>query len=223
MDTIKFGLFLKSLRGEKGLTQEELAEQLGVAGRTVSRWETGANLPDLDVLVMLADLFEVDVRELIDGERKTTADSSTDDGLKKAIEYSGARERILIRHVILTVVLGIASWIVSLIAALLFIDEVRGGAVVILFSLAFFILYSLCMLFSRRSRTARGLISVFIGGFSAVTVSNLASVAVFFSEGSYRNYGIVGVWYAAAIYLATFAAAAVVVSIVNRWRDRRRK
>ena len=51
MDLMKIGTFLQELRKEKGLTQEQLAEQLGVARRTVSRWETGANMPDLDILV----------------------------------------------------------------------------------------------------------------------------------------------------------------------------
>lgn len=42
----EIGVFLKQLRNEKGITQEQLAEILGVSGRTVSRWETGNNLPD---------------------------------------------------------------------------------------------------------------------------------------------------------------------------------
>ena len=46
-DTKKIGIFLKELRKEKGLTQEQLAEKLLVSGRTVSRWETGLNMPDL--------------------------------------------------------------------------------------------------------------------------------------------------------------------------------
>ena len=70
MDQIKIGKFLRELRNEKGITQEKLGEILGVAGRTVSRWETGFNLPDISLLVALADFYDVDVREIIDGERK---------------------------------------------------------------------------------------------------------------------------------------------------------
>ena len=51
MDVVKFGSFLKELRKEQGLTQEELAEKLGVTNRTVSRWETGTNIPDIDILI----------------------------------------------------------------------------------------------------------------------------------------------------------------------------
>ena len=44
MDQVRIGAFLKTLRKEKELTQEQLAEQLRVSGRTVSRWETGDSL-----------------------------------------------------------------------------------------------------------------------------------------------------------------------------------
>ena len=47
MDQIKIGSFMKELRKEKGLTQEQLAEQFDVSRRTVSRWETGSNLPNI--------------------------------------------------------------------------------------------------------------------------------------------------------------------------------
>lgn len=69
MHQIKIGRFIKELRKERGLTQEQLAEQFGVSRRTVSRWETGSNLPDLDILVEMSDYFSVSLRELLDGER----------------------------------------------------------------------------------------------------------------------------------------------------------
>lgn len=65
MDQIKIGNFLQELRKEKGLTQEQLAEKVNVARRTVSRWETGNNMPDLDILIELSDYYEVDLRELL--------------------------------------------------------------------------------------------------------------------------------------------------------------
>ena len=71
MDLVKIGRLLQELRKEKGLTQEQLAERMGVARRTVSRWETGSNMPDLDILMELADLYTVDLREILSGERKS--------------------------------------------------------------------------------------------------------------------------------------------------------
>lgn len=71
MDQQRIGGFLKELRKEKDLTQEQLAEVLGVSGRTVSRWETGFNMPDISLLVELADFYDVSIPEIINGERKS--------------------------------------------------------------------------------------------------------------------------------------------------------
>ena len=57
MDQCKIGQLIRQLRREKGLTQEELAERFRVSVRTVSRWETGKNLPDLDLLIALTDFL----------------------------------------------------------------------------------------------------------------------------------------------------------------------
>lgn len=53
-----------ALRTQMGLSQEELAEQLGVSRQSVSKWETGQSVPDLDKLIKLADLFGVTLDEL---------------------------------------------------------------------------------------------------------------------------------------------------------------
>lgn len=71
MDQIKIGIFLKELRKEKGLTQEQLAEVLNVSSRTVSRWETGSNMPDISMLVEIADFYDVSIPEIVQGERES--------------------------------------------------------------------------------------------------------------------------------------------------------
>ena len=65
MDQVKIGNFLKKLRKEKGITQEQLAEILNVSGRTVSRWETGASDPSTSNLLTLAKLFNTTAEELL--------------------------------------------------------------------------------------------------------------------------------------------------------------
>ena len=70
MDQKKIGNFLRELRKEKKLTQEQVADKLGVSGRTISRWETGAYMPDISLIVDIAEMYDVDVRDIIDGERK---------------------------------------------------------------------------------------------------------------------------------------------------------
>ena len=71
MDQKKIGSFLKELRRKKGITQEQLAERFRVSSRTVSRWENGNNMPDLDILIEMSDYYEIDLREILNGERKS--------------------------------------------------------------------------------------------------------------------------------------------------------
>ena len=89
MNQQKMGEFLKHLRKEKGLTQEQLAEHFYISSRTVSRWETGSNMPDVSMLIDLADFYDVDIREIIDGERKSeNMDKELKDTVLKIAEYS---------------------------------------------------------------------------------------------------------------------------------------
>ena len=89
MDQQKIGEYLTTLRKDKKLTQEELADKMNVSRRTVSRWETGSNLPDLSILVELADLYDVDMREIFNGERKDeTVDKDLKETMLMAADYT---------------------------------------------------------------------------------------------------------------------------------------
>lgn len=89
MDMKKIGAFLKALRKEKGLTQEQAGEIFMVTGRTVSRWETGVNMPDLGLLVQIAEFYDVDLNEIFSGERRNEdMDKKLKDTLLKAADYS---------------------------------------------------------------------------------------------------------------------------------------
>ena len=90
----KIGKFLKDLRKEKGKTQEEIAEMYGISSRSVSRWENGNTLPDIGILVELADYYDVDVREIIDGERKSEKmDKDAKETLLKVADYANKQKR----------------------------------------------------------------------------------------------------------------------------------
>ena len=69
MDQIKIGKFIAELRKEKKLTQETLGEALGVTNKTVSRWECGTYMPDIEMLGLLAKEFGVSINELLAGQR----------------------------------------------------------------------------------------------------------------------------------------------------------
>ena len=127
MDQQKTGAFLKTLRKNKGLTQEQLAERFYVSPRTVSRWENGNNMPDVDVLIGLADFYEVDIRELIDGERKNgDMDKETIETVLKAAEYMNMGTRQYTKRVHLLLLTGAIFWIV---ASLIRHTELNNNAV----------------------------------------------------------------------------------------------
>lgn len=114
MDQIKIGNFMKELRKEKKLTQEELAEKFNVARRTVSRWETGSNMPDLDILIEMSDFYEVDLREILDGERKSEKmNEELKETVLKVAEYSNEEKKRTTKVVLIYFVLGIISLIVN--------------------------------------------------------------------------------------------------------------
>ena len=69
IDKEKFGGFLARLRKEKGMTQKELAERLFVSDKAVSKWERSLSLPDVGLLIPLAECLGVTVTELLRGER----------------------------------------------------------------------------------------------------------------------------------------------------------
>lgn len=56
---------LKTLRKQKGMSQEILAQQLNVVRQTISKWEKGLSVPDADMLIRIADLFDTSVSELL--------------------------------------------------------------------------------------------------------------------------------------------------------------
>lgn len=67
MDKYQFGNRLTELRTQKGLTQDKLGEILGVSNKAVSKWENGSAMPRLDMMVRIADYFEIGIDEFFDG------------------------------------------------------------------------------------------------------------------------------------------------------------
>lgn len=76
MNQQDIGLFIARKRRVQNLTQEQLAEKIGVSNKTVSKWETGKSMPDYSVIELLCKVLHVSVSELIAGKEKEN-DSST--------------------------------------------------------------------------------------------------------------------------------------------------
>ena len=97
IDRAKFGAFVAELRKEKGITQKELAEKLCISDKAISKWETGNSIPDVSLLIPLAEILGVSVTELLECRRMEVPESmdknQTDNLVKKVIELS-ADERV---------------------------------------------------------------------------------------------------------------------------------
>ena len=113
MDTIKTGNFLRELRKEKNLTQEQLADVFNVSARTVSRWETGSNMPDISILVEIADYYQLDVREILNGERNKELPSETS-AVKEIAEYADKEQEKLALHTRIYAIAGIIGMVTFL-------------------------------------------------------------------------------------------------------------
>ena len=70
MDQEKVGSFIKKIRKDNKLTQKELANKLGVTYQAVSKWENGKNIPDIAIIKEISKLFNIDIDEILDGEKK---------------------------------------------------------------------------------------------------------------------------------------------------------
>ena len=149
MNQVKIGEFLRELRKGKGLTQEQLAEQFNISRRSVSRWETGSNMPDVGILIEIADFFNVDIREIIDGERKSENMDKEKETLKKVAEYADTEKAKLKKKVS-----NIFKWMcVMLLGSVLIgffanqLDTILGC---VCFTLGIILLVGLSMLMSKQ-------------------------------------------------------------------------
>ena len=124
MDLIQIGKFIAALRRERGLSQEQLGEKLGVTNKTVSRWETGNNMPDLDILVELADLYSVDLREILSGERKN---EQMNEELKETVlqvaDYTSEEKARLLKRMHWLFIAGLLGFSTFLIITLLGLES----------------------------------------------------------------------------------------------------
>ena len=93
MDQEKIGKFIANLRKEQKLTQEQLAEKLGVTDKSVSRWENGKTMPDISMLSILANELNCTIQELLNG-RKMTKEELLDlrETINNLVEYESNQQ-----------------------------------------------------------------------------------------------------------------------------------
>ena len=147
MNQKKIGTFLKELRKEKGITQEELAEHLNVSSRSVSRWETGNNMPDISLLVDIADFYDVDVREIIEGERKNEMNEELREVADKMADYANTEKSKLLLGIQISGIIGILLSVFAIVLQIVTYEPniVRFFAIIVSFII--FVLISVMTLY----------------------------------------------------------------------------
>ncbi len=90
MNQEKIGKFIATLRKEQNLTQEELAEKLGITAKAVSKWECGKGLPDASIMLELCQILKITVNDLLSGERvdKENYQKKLEKNIIDTIDYS---------------------------------------------------------------------------------------------------------------------------------------
>ena len=92
MNQEKIGKFISKKRKEMNLTQEDLAEKLGVSNRSISNWENGKCMPDLSLFMPLCDTLKITINELISGEElKSNLDEKLEENIINTINYSNKK------------------------------------------------------------------------------------------------------------------------------------
>ena len=125
MDQIKIGIFILNCRKEKGLTQEQLAEKLGVTSKSISRWENGNTMPDYSLLKDLCNELEINVNELLSGEKIKGNDymNKSEENLIKLRKQIDKRKKVLtiISYVFMAII--IVAFILNIVLNHIFSDD----------------------------------------------------------------------------------------------------
>ena len=117
MDQIKIGRFIAERRKNEKLTQAQLADQLGITDRAVSKWENGKAMPDSSVMLQLCRILKISVNDLLSGEVVTVEDNKKELE-NKILELIKEKEEKDKQLLTLEVVLGILSALILLVPVL---------------------------------------------------------------------------------------------------------
>ena len=112
MEQEKIGKFIKEKRKENGLTQEKLAEKLGVSSRSVSKWENGICMPDMSLYKDICNILNISLVEFISGETKTEkiqaneCDESINSIIETSTKNNNLFRKILWIYVLISIILS---------------------------------------------------------------------------------------------------------------------
>ena len=149
MDLIKIGKFIAESRKKKNLTQMQLAEELNITDRAISKWECGRALPDSSIMLQLCELLEISVNELLTGEKLEMEkyNKQVELNLIEMVKQKEASDKRLLN---MEIVLGVSGTILFFAAILCaaFLDLQIWARIVIIVS-AFILFLLMCFFLIR--------------------------------------------------------------------------
>ena len=128
MDIQKIGEFLKELRKQNNMTQEQLGERVGVTNKTISRWETGKYMPPIECLKLLSDIYQISINEILTGEKLNEEDyrGAAENNIVYTLEEIEAKEKKIENTMF--IIMGITSLLA--IASMFLLPEGSGLTVI---------------------------------------------------------------------------------------------
>ena len=177
MDLDKIGKFIALNRKNKGLTQEQLAEKLGVTNKTISRWETGKYMPDLSLLKPLSEELGITLNELLSGEKieEQKIVENTEKNIINTIDYSS--KKVENEHKKISIILMILGAIISISALTIFSKESSWCSIYSIIGIIIFVIGLVRNLkkFKKIPKIAIGVI-LFIGIFGIFYIADYLGV-----------------------------------------------
>ncbi len=136
MDQLNTGRFIANLRKEQSLTQRQLAEQLNISDKTVSKWETGKGLPEVSLMLPLCSILHITVNELLSGQRLTDSDykQKTEEIIMDLVREREESKKKIILSVIVCVI-GILAGVTLVVLAGLALLETWTRVVLIVIAM----------------------------------------------------------------------------------------
>lgn len=174
MNLDKIGKFIALNRRNKGLTQEQLAEKLGVTNKTVSRWETGRYMPDLSLLKPLSEELGITLNELLSGEKldKENIVEDMELGIIKTLDYSNKKVENVYRKI--SIIMMVMGAVISVSALTIFDKESSWCCI---YSIIGIILFVIGLVRMFRFNKISGIV-LFVGIFGIFYVADYLGVKV---------------------------------------------
>ena len=140
MNQEKVGKFIAECRKDKGMTQSELAEKLGVTDKSIGNWENGRNMPDLSLFKPLCDELGITINDLLSGEKisKDKYQEKFEENIVNTIDYSN--KRVHKYNNLVGLLLVIFGLFISMSAIMIFPSESSWGSIYSVFGVIIFVI-----------------------------------------------------------------------------------